>query len=197
VLVAIDAPLGWPAPLGDELADHRAGGRLRASADELFRRHTDREVAARLGKTPLDVGADRIARTAHAALSILEVIATAARRSEVPLLWTPARPPAVSAVEVYPAGLLVAGGFPVTRGYKPAKARPQRDEILEHLGSELTIDARAHEMARDDADVLDAMLCVLAGWDVLRNEAIGPRRGRERALAAREGWIWVRRSGRD
>jgi len=33
---------------------------------------TDDEIFARLEKRPLDVGADRIARTVHAALALLE-----------------------------------------------------------------------------------------------------------------------------
>ena len=88
VLLALDAPLGWPAPLSDRLAAHRAGGALDASAHALFRRETDRDVKARLGKQSLDVGADRIARTAHAALGLL-----AALRERLgvplPLVWGP------------------------------------------------------------------------------------------------------------
>src|SRR5437016_7332440 len=38
----------------------------------MFRRVTDDVIYERLGKRPLDVGADRIARTAHAALRFLE-----------------------------------------------------------------------------------------------------------------------------
>jgi hypothetical protein len=70
-LLAIDAPLGWPAPLGASLVTHRAGDEISVAANQLFRRTTDRFIQERLGKTPLDVGADRIARTAHAALRML------------------------------------------------------------------------------------------------------------------------------
>src|SRR5580704_2830026 len=43
-LVALDAPLGWPRPLGRGLAEHRAGSSFAETANELFRRETDRHV---------------------------------------------------------------------------------------------------------------------------------------------------------
>jgi Protein of unknown function (DUF429) len=70
-LLALDAPLGWPADMGAALVQHRAGAPIDVQANMLFRRETDRYVARKLRKTPLDVGADRIARTAHAALKLL------------------------------------------------------------------------------------------------------------------------------
>ena len=66
VLVAIDAPLGWPAAFAKSLQGHRAGDALSASKEALFSRETDRLVRARTGLTPLSVSADRIARTAAA-----------------------------------------------------------------------------------------------------------------------------------
>jgi predicted RNase H-like nuclease len=71
-LIALDAPLGWPKALGERLALHRAGEPLAATADEMFSRATDRKMVEMVGKRPLEVGADRIARTAHAALQFLE-----------------------------------------------------------------------------------------------------------------------------
>ena len=67
VLLAFDAPLGWPISLGKELSAHNAGMLLRGDSDDLFRRETDRTVKRETRKQPLDVGADRIARTAHSA----------------------------------------------------------------------------------------------------------------------------------
>lgn len=69
VLLALDAPLGWPSALGDALYGHGAGGAISEAPDRLFRRLTDRVVHDRVGKLPLEVGADRIARTAVAALA--------------------------------------------------------------------------------------------------------------------------------
>src|SRR4051812_2680754 len=70
-VVALAAPLGWPAPLGDALFSHRAGETIDTEPERLFRRETDRYVYAEIGKLPLEVGADRIARTARAALDLL------------------------------------------------------------------------------------------------------------------------------
>jgi len=194
VLLALDAPLGWPAALGEALARHRAGAPLPPAADQLFRRHTDRLVAARLGKTPLDVGADRIARTARAALGELADLRRGlGRRRDIPLLWRRGRPPRLSAVEVYPAGLLVAAGSPVQSGYKPAPARPQREAILEHLAGALELVPSLRSAALADADLLDAALCTLAAADVLHGRCPAPAAGEEAARARREGWIWVRR----
>jgi predicted RNase H-like nuclease len=39
ILLALDAPLGWPQPLGGMLANHQAGQRLQEEADQLFRRY--------------------------------------------------------------------------------------------------------------------------------------------------------------
>jgi hypothetical protein len=193
VLLALDAPLGWPAALGRTLAGHRAGQPLAPEADTLFRRETDRLVAARLGKTPLDVGADRIARTARAALAELDLVAHAlGRRRPIPLLWRLDRAPAVAAVEVYPAGLLVASGCPVRSGYKSARDVERRRRILAHLAGELSFTRAARAAALADADLLDAALCVLAAADVLGGRAVGPRTLLQRDLARQEGWIWVR-----
>jgi hypothetical protein len=67
VLIAIDAPLGWPKPLAETLINHSAGMPIETPANAMFRRITDVFIQTRLGKRPLDVGADRIARTAYAA----------------------------------------------------------------------------------------------------------------------------------
>jgi hypothetical protein len=41
----------------------------------------------------------------------------------------------------------------------------------------------------NDVDILDAVLCVLAGVDFLKGEVLFPK---DMALARKEGWIWVR-----
>ena len=58
VLLALDAPLGWPAPLTETLASHRPGQGLAFAAHEMFRRRTDDFVHERVGKRPLDVYPD-------------------------------------------------------------------------------------------------------------------------------------------
>jgi hypothetical protein len=72
VLIALDAPLGWPAPLGLALVDHVAGGPLPSAAHAMFRRLTDDVIYERLGKRSLDIGADKIARASYSALKLLE-----------------------------------------------------------------------------------------------------------------------------
>jgi hypothetical protein len=71
VLIALDAPLGWPKALGFCLFNHKAGVPIKLDADVLFSRATDKAIRKRLGKKPLEVGANLIARTAVAALSLL------------------------------------------------------------------------------------------------------------------------------
>lgn len=185
-LLCLDAPLGWPRPLGRVLAGHRAGDGIDVVANDLFRRATDRDVKDRLNKQSLDVGADRIARTAHAALGFLVQL----RRLTglpLPLGWTPSTIEGAVVIEVYPAATLVAHGYR-SLGYKKPENRVPRREILDSLGSVLTLpeDMRAME---DNADALDAAVCVLAGADFLRNLCPGPD---DRTCAEIEGWIWVR-----
>lgn len=60
-LLALDASLGWPEKLGVTLVEYSAGNWIESKADDLFHHATDRDVKHRLGKRPLEVGADRIA----------------------------------------------------------------------------------------------------------------------------------------
>lgn len=87
-LLAIDAPLGWPSPFANSLKMHLAGEEIACPPNEMFRRTTDQFIHRKIGKRPLDVGADRIARTAHSALRILGEVR---RRTgaPVPLAWSP------------------------------------------------------------------------------------------------------------
>jgi len=58
-LLALDAPLGWPNSLAEELSVHTAGKKFTSSAHNLFRRTTDIFIKEKIGKQSLDVGADR------------------------------------------------------------------------------------------------------------------------------------------
>jgi hypothetical protein len=53
----------------------------------------------------------------------------------------------------------------------------------------VTLPADLSLMEEDD-DVLDAVLCVLAGADFLSGQAYAPG---DMPLARKEGWIWVKR----
>lgn len=185
-LLAIDAPLGWPIDLGRRLVSHRAGQAIEVDPNLLFRRATDRFVQATLGKIPLDVGADRIARTAHAALQLLGDLRTSLAL-EIPLAMSPTIV-GVSVVEVYPAATLVANGIR-SSGYKKPSQIAERREIARPLSR--WIDCRlCLSVLETNADVLDSAVCVLAAVDFLEGSAAGPA---DALLAAHEGWIWARR----
>lgn len=188
VILAIDAPLGWPVALGATLAGHSAGEGIDVPANEMFRRTSDRFIKTTFGKTPLDVGADRIARTAHSALELLEDIR---RRTglPVPLAWSPGELAPVSAIEVYPAATLLACGWR-SDGYKDKDESnvAARRDIIAALGTVVDLPTDVSLLERS-ADALDAAVCVLAGKDFLESRALPPL---DQDLARREGWIWVR-----
>lgn len=185
-LLAIDAPLGWPAALGRALVGHQAGDAIGVDAHDLFRRETDRFIKRTLGKQPLDVGADRIARTAHAALGLLGELRQRLG-NVIPLAWTPTLTDPISAIEVYPAATLVGRGCRST-GYKNAEQAPQRREIISALHSD-GLKLPDLPVLAQSADALDAALCIVAAHDFLLGQAMAPS---NIELAKLEGWIWAR-----
>lgn len=191
VLLALDAPLGWPAPLGDALSKHAAGLQITEPANILFRRNTDRFVKRLTGKTPLDVGADRIARTAHSALFLL---AELRRRlgEPIPLVWATPLKERVAAIEVYPAATLLAYGA-ILKGYKADARLAERQSIFRILEKRVDCSTLAAQVCAS-ADTFDAVVCVLAAVDFLEGWAIPPDQPQ---LALKEGWIWVRRPNND
>ncbi len=185
-LLALDAPLGWPVALGNSLFNHSAGSEIKISPNLLFRRATDRFVKARLKKQPLDVGADRIARTAKAALDLLCQVRKQTNLP-IPLVWNTDFDEEAGAIEVYPAGTLVSYGLP-SSGYKKENQRAVRQQILRELASCINLCADLN-FAEKNADVLDAIVCVLSGADFLGQKAYYPDDPIE---AVKEGWIWVK-----
>lgn len=189
-ILGLDAPLGWPAPLADTLSWHQAGAPLGSPVlpdDRMFSRATDLHVRARFGKRPLEVGADRIARTARAALRLLADIEIR-RNKPVPLGWSPGAPDGVEALEVYPAATLAAYGV-VSKGYRQERSR--RGAVLRALASELVLARGLEGVLVASPHALDAVLCVLAAADYLRQN-VEPPPTDQTALSRREGWIWVR-----
>lgn len=184
-ILALDAPLGWPAALGPALVSHRAGGRIPGEANTLFRRRTDAYIKDKLDRQSLDVGADRIARTAHSALRLLNDLAERLS-TQIPLAWGP-QIGRLAAIEVYPAATLAGYGIPA-RAYKDADAEPARRAIVQRLEHLVSMRC-ASEILLRDADALDSVVCALAGADFLRGEAQPPD---DPTLAAKEGWIWSR-----
>ena len=193
ILIALDAPLGWPARMSPTLRHHRAGDRISAAPNLMFARETDRHVYATYGKKPLDVGADRIARTALAALVLLDAV-RARTGCAVPLWWGEGSAGApgsahVAALEVYPAGTLRAHGVHA-KGYKKVHNGPGRRAVATLLADRMLLPVD-FDVSRLGDDAIDAALCVLAGVDVAEGRAIGPTL-EQRSVSRTEGWIWVR-----
>lgn len=193
-LLALDAPLGWPDFLGKALFSHSAGESIGIdNHNSMFRRRTDEFVKTHFGKQPLDVGADRIARTALAALELLGTIRKLSA-FEIPLAWKPDFHEKAAAIEVYPAGTLVSYGL-LSIGYKKKEQRANRQEILAGLRKLVPVKADL-TLAEEDANVLDAIICVLAGIDFLAGNALAPNDALPPIsidMAQKEGWIWIRR----
>lgn len=186
VVLGLDAPLGWPAPLSERLRDHRAGGPFVGEANDIFRRTTDRFVHAAVGKLPLDVGADRIARTAHSALELLQRVREVTGR-DFPLPLSP-ESDGDAAIETYPGGTLHAGPWNA-RGYKGRNGAEVRARLLEQLDDLITFDCETGPLVDED-DLFDAAIAALGAADFLEGRCFEPQ---DAALARLEGWIWVRR----
>jgi len=188
-LIALDAPLGWPLALSKHLTDHSAGSSVEYPPDMLFRRETDRYVERIVRKRPLEVGADRIARTAVAALSLLAELSQGLGRP-IPLAWSHTELPPLSAIEVYPAATLRARSL-VSEGYKRSKGIDLRRSLCAQILQELPTDLDSASLTADD-NVFDAVLCAIAGIDFVEGRAIGPY---DQATASKEGWIWFASPG--
>jgi hypothetical protein len=106
----------------------------------------------------------------------------------IPLAWKPEDCLGLAAIEVYPAATLVAHRIR-SKGYKKPKQVSERSEIVAALRTRMLIRESIADLS-DNADRLDAAVCVLAGVDFLTNRAMGPM---NLPLANREGWIWAPR----
>lgn len=175
VILALDAPLGWPAALSKSLIHHKAGEHIKTAPNELFRRLTDDEIHRRLGKRPLDVAADRIARTAASALSLLDEMRLRSGH-QIPLLWSSDQVASWGAIEVYPAATMIGHGA-INRYQDSFKGYLRAPPALSLL------EVSEHE--------LDAMICALAAADFMRGVAVAPTPDQTN-VALVEGWIWAR-----
>lgn len=180
-LLAIDAPLGWPQTLSRVLAKHRAGEELNVEPNDMFRRATDKFIKVRTRKTALDVGADRIARTAFAALKLLGDM----RRQvgvPIPLAWEWPPTERLSAIEVYPAATLVAHKFR-SGGYKKMEHIAARNEIIDSIRPFADFHSDVLDAVSRNPDALDAVICLVAARDFLLGKAMSPE---DRVLAETE-----------
>lgn len=187
VILAIDAPLGWPVNLGQALYNHNAGQVIDVDSNDLFRRETDKFIKRNLGKQPLDVGADRIARTAHSALSIIDELSRLTR-TPIELAWDNSCLKGISAIEVYPAATLGCYGI-ISSGYKEKNQQVVRREIIARL-REFMIISNEVCLLEQNADALDSSVCLLAAKDFIEGRVYYPE---DFNLAKKEGWIWVKR----
>jgi hypothetical protein len=203
IVICADSPLGWPAALGGALTSHRAGEGIPLDAEALFRRHTDRDVRQRVGKTPLDVGADRIARTALAVVNAVAGVADRVAEDRRPTiavsagtLRAAARGRGVALLETYPAGWFSSEGI-ATRGYRPAGAVNRRRSLLDEAREAFRRSGVAVRSSIADlslarrADDLDALICVFAGVDAIRGMAPEPPASICDDVSV-EGWIWCK-----
>ena len=174
VLIALDAPLGWPRALGESLHGHRAGAPIGANSNQLFRRAADALIKQHLGKLPLEVGANFIARTAASALVLLDCIRRETGRA-IPLAWAPDESEPWRVIEVYPAATRIAHAAPDVGG------------SLNGMAGLLDCSA-VTPAVRASKDAADACVCALAAADFLQGRAIGPT---DTETALIEGWIWA------
>jgi hypothetical protein len=186
VLIAVDAPLGWPRRMGATLTAHRAGAPVAVAKNALFRRETDKVVFAALHKMPLEVGAALIARAAMEALAVLDELRVLCGKG-LPLAWSPAA--ACDAVlEVYPGATLAAHGVARSKYKDPATAGA-RGPMIEAFAARLEgLEARIGA----PSDIFDACLCIVCALDFLDGRCIVPDAA-QREAADVEGWIWFAR----
>ena len=184
-LLAFDAPLGWPVDLGGALVAHTAGEPIDGPGMTCSgARPTGSSTAE--SQRPLEVGANWIARTAHAALELLGDVRKETK-ADIPLAWDPDISTGIQAIEVYPAATLKAYRVQAQR-YKDKDKQAARRELLAFLGEQVRLPEDT-KLMEDNADALDAGLCVLAAVDFLQGNAMKP--GVHMPKAQKEGWIWV------
>lgn len=211
ILLALDAPLGWPDEMRHVLQTHVAGALPtpdgvtfsgpedeKKHRDLMFARRTDRVVYDKVEKKPIDVGAEKIARAAHAALYLLHSIREHTKM-DIPLAWTPGCVAEAQAIEVYPAATLESRGVS-SMGYKGRADEERGDgktnaeirgERLRELRAEVEVPERVIPTAIETDHAFDAVVCCLAAADFV-DESVIPLDEEPPLRAEREGWIWVK-----
>jgi len=191
-IIALDAPLGWPASMGQELAGHQAGAGIPVPADEFFSRHTDRVVKKITGKRPMEVGANLIGRTAHSAVNLLQDLRRETSR-RLPLATEVGQEDETIGIEVYPALVLRSRGLS-DRRYKGRGKEGEdiRRSLVQALSSELVFESDPAAVLKSDHG-FDAMLCLLCALDFLKGDVLEPN---DRDRAESEGWIWFKPPGK-
>lgn len=189
----VDVPMGWPDEFVRLVGAHAERSTpARPSAEpnwtrSVVLRATDLFVHRQTGLVPLSVAADRIA---YPALRWVELEARLRQRGiRVP------RDGSGTVVEVYPAAALRRWSLPYRR-YKGAKNRDERTHLVGDLMTRTPwLDWNGHEAACiADDNALDAVLAALVAREASLGGCIPPPED-TRALAEREGWIWLPTGG--
>lgn len=180
-IVAIDAPLGWPAAFVHAVTTHSAGGAWpTASSLDLRFRATDLHVQRQTGLWPLSVSSDRIGVVAFRAARLASLL----RPDDH------ARDGSNGLLEVYPAAALKRWGLS-SRGYKRPEHTAERSSILAGLQQLVDLDLGGFSdgLARS-SDRLDALVSSMVARAYLLGdtEAIPDQHRNEAAI---EGWIYL------
>ncbi|WAC57447.1 DUF429 domain-containing protein [Gordonia sp. SL306] len=183
--VGIDAPFGWPDAFVDfVVAQHRGELGAGRSLDDIEQRRplayrrTDRVVVENGWGRPLSVSADQIAHVAFRAAGLIADLRVVDRVTG----W---------AVEAYPAAALKQWGL-TSRGYKGVARRAVLAASYESLlESAPWLDLSGHrELLTQDDNAFDAVITALIARAAASGQTFLPGH-RDRAVAAREGWIHV------
>jgi len=199
-LLARDAPLGWPVPMGQALYKHSAGEFIGVNSNAMFRRATDEAIENRPLKRPLEVGANLIARTALSALTLLHDLRR--RTSQrIPLAWEMGIPTHLSVIEVDPAAtrlnlaalIKVAPTGKTTKDKKEMEKKEKdafrRKQIVESIPPAVDVSAVRGDIEASD-HALDAVWCAMAAREFIEGRCVAPSPA-QLATAMQEGWIWA------
>ena len=91
------------------------------------------------------------------------------------------------AIEVYPAATPMARGINDS-GYKGKDKRDRCSEVINQICSYLELAVPQNQLL-SNADITDAVICVLAGADFLMGKCMPPT---DFSVACKEVWLWVK-----
>jgi len=191
VMACIDAPLGWPATFSEALATHEAGMPINVDKEVFFPRMTDKLVHQKLGKRPLEITANYIARTAHRALQLVGVLNQSVNGT-FQLFLNHGKIPHYGLAETYPAGWLISEQY-IHKGYK--KSAAMREELLESIEQRYSLVMASEHRNRiiQWEHTFDALLCCLCGVDILHQQCLAPEDlAIPIEIARKEGWVWFK-----
>ncbi|WP_046226982.1 DUF429 domain-containing protein [Paenibacillus dauci] len=194
-LLCWDTPLGWPIDFSSSLVNHLAGQYLRSAPLNFFNRSTDLFCHSLLGKKPLEITTNRIARTTHKTLGIINELQM--KYPKMKLLWDPKEEFEIGYIEVYPVTWLLSESIVPNKtkqydSYKGTEQKNQRrrlDIIKELRKRGMKFNGMYKRMIKEE-HFFDACLCCLGGKDFLDDRTIRPINNI--SSIQKEGWIWIK-----